>query len=50
MEKIKNNKRISILKFIFLYYVFWIILSIYFFFHGIDSGWAMPAMSNGDLM
>lgn len=20
------------------------------FFHGIDSGWAMPAMSNGDLM
>ena len=54
MEKIKNNKRISILKFIFLisllYYVFWIILSIYFFFHGIDSGWAMPAMSNGDLI
>ena len=52
--KIKNNKRISILKLIFLisllYYVFWIILSIYFFFHGIDSGWAMPAMSNGDLM
>lgn len=54
MEKIKNNKRISILKFIFLisllYYVFWIILSIYFFFHGVDSGWAMPAMSNGNLM
>ena len=54
MWKIKNNKRISILKFIFLisllYCVFWIILSIYLFFHGIDSGWAMPAMSNGDLM
>ena len=54
MEKIINNKRISILKFIFLisllYYICWIIWSIYLFFHGIDSGWAMPAMSNGDLM
>ena len=40
MEKIINNKRISILKFIFLisllYYICWIIWSIYLFFHGID--------------
>ena len=54
MEKIIKNKRISILKFIFLisllYYICWIIWSIYLFFHGIDSGWAMPAFSNGDLM
>ena len=54
MEKTKNNTRISIFKFIFiislLYYICWIIWSIYLFFHGIDSGLAMPAMSNGNLI
>ncbi len=48
----KNNK--SIFKTIFLlslsYYLFWVVLSIYLSFRGIDSGWAMPAMSNGDLV
>lgn len=48
----KNNK--SIFKTIFsislLYYLLWIVISIYWSFKGIDSGWAMPAMSNGDLM
>ena len=54
MEKTKNNTKIPIFKFIFiislLYYICWIIWSIYLFFHDIDSGWAIPAMSNGDLM
>lgn len=49
-----NNKKISKFKIIFLisllYYVFWFIFSIYLSFKGIDHGWAMPAMSNGDLM
>ena len=50
----KSNKKISFFKIIFLlsllYYIWWIVLSIYFCFKGIDSGWAMPAMSNHDLM
>lgn len=56
MEKIetKNNKKISFFKIIFLisllYYIGWIVLSFYFCFKGIDSGWAMPAMSNHELM
>lgn len=50
----KNNKKISFFKIIFLisllYYIWWIVLSFYFCFKGIDSGWAMPAMSNHDLI
>ena len=49
-----NNKKVSKFKIIFLisllYYIFWIGLSVFYSFKGIDSGWAMPAMSNGDLM
>ena len=50
----KKNKKISVFKIIFLisllYYLWWILLSIYYYFNGIDSGWAMPAMSNHKLM
>lgn len=50
----KNTKKNSIFKMIFLisllYYVGWIAWSIYLSFKGVDSGWAMPAMSNNDLM
>lgn len=56
MKKVedKNEKRKSFLKIIFLisllYYIFWIVLSVFLSFKGVDSGWAMPAMSNHDLM
>ncbi|HBI86210.1 MAG TPA: hypothetical protein DDX71_08030 [Ruminococcus sp.] len=30
------------------YYVFWLLYAVRLFFDGIDSGWAMPAMSNGE--
>ena len=54
MEKIENNKRNSVFKIIFLisllYYICWIVWSIFLSFKGIDSGWAMPAMSNHNLM
>ena len=52
--EVKNNKKNSFFKIIFLisllYYIWWIALSVFFSFKGIDSGWAMPAMSNHDLM
>ena len=56
MKKVedKNEKRKTLLKIIFLisllYYIFWIVLSVFLSFKGVDSGWAMPAMSNHDLM
>lgn len=56
MKKVesKSNKRNSFFKIIFLvsllYYIFWIVWSVFLSFKGIDSGWAMPAMSNHDLM
>lgn len=56
MEKIvsNQNRKKSFFKIIFLisllYYIWWIALSIYFSIKGIDSGWAMPAMSNHELM
>jgi len=56
MKKVedKNNKRKNLKKLIFkislLYYVFWFVFSIYLSFKGINHGWAMPAMSNGDLI
>ena len=56
MKKIegKNNKKISFFKIIFLisllYYIWWIACSIFLSFNGIDSGWAMPAMSNHELI
>ena len=54
MKEMNNNKKISKLKIFFLisllYYVFWFIFAIYLSFKGIDSGWPMPAMSNGDLI
>ena len=56
MKKIegKNNKKISVSKIIFLisllYYICWIAWSIFLSFNGINSGWAMPAMSNHELM
>ena len=53
MKKIEYKKT-SFFKIIFLisllYYIWWIGLSIFFSFKGIDSGWAMSAMSNHDLM
>ena len=56
MKKVKdkNEKRKSFFKIIFLisllYYIFWIVLSVFYSFKGIDSGWAMPAMSNHELI
>ena len=51
MKESKNNTFFGIIFLIsLLYYIWWIILSIYFSFKGIDSGWAMPAMSNHELM
>jgi len=51
---VNNSKKTSIFKIIFLisllYYVFWIVCSIYLSFKGIDHGWAMPAMSDGELI
>ncbi len=53
-KETKNNKKISVFKIIFyislLYYIWWIVLSIYYYFNRIDSGYAMPAMSNHELM
>lgn len=33
-----------------IYYMIWLVLSIIFAIKGVDSGWAMPAMSNGELV
>ena len=53
-KKINNNEIQKVLKIIFIitmfYYIFWIVIAIYFSIRGIDSGWAMPAMSNGKLI
>lgn len=50
----KGNKRNLFFKKIFLvsllYYIFWIILSIFLSFRGIGSGWDMFAMSSHDLI
>ena len=32
-----------------LYYVIWLVISIILAIIGVDSGWAMPAMSSGEL-
>ena len=52
--EVKNNEKNSFFKIIFLisllYYIWWIALSVFFSFKGIDSGWAMPAMSNHELI
>lgn len=52
--KMKESKIITFFRIIFfislLYYIWWIVLSIYYSFKGIDSGWAMLAMSNHELM
>lgn len=33
-----------------IYYLIWPVISIIFAIKGIDSGWAMPAMSSGELV
>lgn len=50
----ENNKRkkslFTIIFYISLvYYLIWPVISIIFAIKGIDSGWAMPAMSSGEL-
>lgn len=47
----KQEKSVStIIFFISLfYYVIWLVISIILAIIGVDSGWAMPAMSNGEL-
>ena len=46
-----NDKHIDIATILFfislLYYGFWLIYALYCAIAGIDSGWAMPAMSDG---
>ena len=56
MKKVedKNEKRKTLLKIIFLisllYYIFWIVLSVFLSFKVVDSGWAISVLSNHDLM
>ena len=51
MDKKKVVKKIFFILFLIslLYYVGWLIYAIRLSFVGIDSGWAMPAMSNHEM-
>ena len=51
----KNDKsKISVFTILFyfslLHYVIWLFISVILAINGVDSGWAMPAMSKGKLM
>ena len=49
-----NKSKISVFTILFyfslLHYVIWLFISIILAINGVDSGWAMPAMSDGELM
>lgn len=45
----KNSVFTTIFFISLFYYVIWLVISIILAIIGVDSGWAMPAMSNGEL-